>query len=381
MTQWNRLRAAPSLRFGVIYAALFLQFGFLLPYWPVYLKARGLDPQAIGLFYAVMGLARVVTVPLAALLGEHYGQGARYLLFLALGAAVAYALMAWAHGTATYLLVAVAIATFVPALMAIVDAKTLAAAQAGELVYGRARLWGSATFIVVNLAGGALIAKLGPAYINWLLFEVALLGAASLLLLPHAAPRESNRPRVSMREVRALLGNWRLIAFIAAAGLGQASHAVFYTFGTLDWQHQGYGETLIGALWAIGVVAEIVLFAFGQRLSTRFSPLGLAMLAVGISIVRWLVMVLNPPLASLFAVQLLHAFSFGALHLATMSGLHRMVSPALSATAQGLYAAVSGGVLMAFAVAFPVRFMLHTDGMPICSQRRLHWPRSAFLPP
>ena len=349
MIQESQRPALLPLRFGVIYAALFLQFGFLLPYWPVYLKSRGLDAQEIGLFYAVMGYARVITIPLAAMIGERFGQGMRYLLALALIGAVPYALFAAAGDLFAYLLLAVGIATFLPSLMAILDSKALALAHTGAIAYGRARLWGSATFILVNLGGGALIGAMGPKHINWMLCGSALISAVSFLLLPDAAPSGGGRRRLALREFRSLLLDRRIMAFIVAAGLGQAAHSVFYTFGTLDWQRLGYSETLIGALWAIGVLAEIGLFAIGQRLSARFAPGTLAMIAVGVSAVRWVAMAFNPPLWALVGLQTLHAFSFGALHLAAMSGLHRMVPPALSATAQGLYAAMSGGVLMATA--------------------------------
>lgn len=349
MIQESQRPALLALRFRVIYAALFLQFGFLLPYWPVYLKSHGLDAREIGLFYAVMGYARVITIPLAAMIGERYGQGMRYLMALALAGAVPYALFAVAGSFAVDLLLAVGVATFLPSVMAILDSKALALAHTGAIAYGRARLWGSATFILVNLAGGALIAAMGPKHINWMLFGSALISAASFVLLPAAGPPAGGRRRPALREFRALLIDRRVMTFIVAAGFGQAAHSVFYTFGTLDWQRLGYSESLIGALWAIGVVAEIGLFAIGQKLTARFSPARLAMIAVAVSALRWVAMAFSPPLWALIGLQTLHAFSFGALHLAAMSGLHRMVPPALSATAQGIYAAMSGGVLMATA--------------------------------
>lgn len=344
-------KAGLSVRFATVFAALFLQYGFLLPFWPVYLKARGFDAQAIGLFYAVMGCARIATVPLAAFFGERYGQSPRYLTLLAVLAATPYAVFAVTDSFAIDLVLAAAIATFLPALMAILDAKTLAAAQTHGLSYGQARLWGSATFIAVNLGGGILITAFGRDHINWMLCGAALIGAASMVLVPAGDTPPRGRAGFAVSDALALLRDRRLVFFIAAAGIGQAAHAVYYTFATLDWQRLGYSDTVIGTLWATGVVAEIVLFAFGRRIGARFPPVTLAMLAVAAAALRWLAMSVGPPLAIVFVLQSLHAFSFGALHLATMSGLHRMVSPGLLATGQGIYAAVSGGITMALASA------------------------------
>ena len=58
----------------------------------------------------------------------------------------------------------------------------------------------------------------------------------------------------------------RFLGVAAAASLLQASHAVYYGFSTLDWLGKGFGGTAIGALWALGVLAEIVLFALSARL-------------------------------------------------------------------------------------------------------------------
>jgi MFS1 family protein len=49
--------------------------------------------------------------------------------------------------------------------------------------------------------------------------------------------------------------------FLLAASMIQASHALYYTFGTLHWRAQGFADGTIGALWALGVLAEIGLFA------------------------------------------------------------------------------------------------------------------------
>src|SRR3546814_11668186 len=57
-----------------------------------------------------------------------------------------------------------------------------------------------------------------------------------------------------------MVADRRFLAFVAAAGSAQASHSVFYGFGTIAWRRIGFDDTVIGMLWTLGVVAEIVLF-------------------------------------------------------------------------------------------------------------------------
>ena len=134
---------------------------------------------------------------------------------------------------------------------------------------------------------------------------------------------------------------WRFVAIAAAL---QASHQVYYGFGTLYWRSLGFSDAMIGVLWAEGVVAEIVLFWLGGRLLARVGPLGLMIAGGAAGIVRWGLMGLVPGLGAAFALQTLHALTFGATHLGAMNYLSRTVPPDAAASAQALYAGASSGI-------------------------------------
>ena len=75
------------------------------------------------------------------------------------------------------------------------------------------------------------------------------------------------------------MGDPAFLLFLGAAAAIQSSHAVYYAFGTLHWRGLGHSEAVIGWLWAEGVIAEILLFAFGSALGSRLSPARLLMVA------------------------------------------------------------------------------------------------------
>jgi PPP family 3-phenylpropionic acid transporter len=136
----------------------------------------------------------------------------------------------------------------------------------------------------------------------------------------------------------------RFWLFTAAAAALQSSHQLYYGFGSLYWRTLGFSDATIGALWAEGVVAEIVLFWQGGRLAARLGPLGLMALGGGAGIVRWSLAGVAPGLGPAALLQVLHALTFGASHLGAMYFMARTVPPAAAASAQSLYAGLSTGI-------------------------------------
>ena len=159
------------------------------------------------------------------------------------------------------------------------------------------------------------------------------------------APAETARLPIGL-----VLRDRTFVLFLATVALIQGSHAVYYAFGTLHWRAVGYSDAVIGWLWAEGVIAEIILFAFGGALVRRLGPARLILLAGIAGIVRWCATGLSDALPVLVMVQALHAFTFGAAHLGAIYFIARTVPPALSATAQSLYSAAVMGLGLGLAI-------------------------------
>jgi PPP family 3-phenylpropionic acid transporter len=87
------------------------------------------------------------------------------------------------------------------------------------------------------------------------------------------------------------------------------------------------------------VVAEVVLFVFATQILRRWSAAQLMALAAVGGILRWTALGLSSDMYVLAGVQWMHALSFAAAHVATMSFIGHAVPPERSATAQSLYSA------------------------------------------
>jgi PPP family 3-phenylpropionic acid transporter len=68
-----RLSIGFAPRVAALYAGLFMLGGIQLPYFPLWLKVKGLDAQQIGIVLAAPMVVRLFAIPAAARIAEHTG--------------------------------------------------------------------------------------------------------------------------------------------------------------------------------------------------------------------------------------------------------------------------------------------------------------------
>jgi MFS transporter, PPP family, 3-phenylpropionic acid transporter len=335
--------AAFAWRLALFYSALCAALGFQMPFLPVWLAAKGLDAVAVGIALAIPLVVRLLAIPAASWIADRYDAARAVIMIGAAGSLAGYVAVGLAGMPGAIMLaIALASAFYVP-LMPLADAYALRGLTARGRGYGPVRLWGSAAFIAGTLVGGLLLDLIAPRELIWVVVTALLLNAAAAAAL---APLGDHRSGAGAHGASAsmLLRNSRFLIVAAAAALVQASHAVFYGFSALQWRADGLDGMTIGALWAIGVLAEIVLFAVSPRLAME--PTTLLLAGAAGAVVRWAVMALDPPPVLLLMLQCLHGLSFGATHLGAVGFVARAAPAGLGASAQG-YLAVVGALVMA----------------------------------
>jgi len=132
------------------------------------------------------------------------------------------------------------------------------------------------------------------------------------------------------------------MAAMTAATCIQASHAVYYNFGTIHWLAAGHGADIIGALWAEGVIAEILLFTFAAATVRRIGAVRMIAIGAAAATLRWAGTAGTTDLEWLVLLQALHGLSYGATHLGIIHLITERVDPSLSASAQSLFAITLG---------------------------------------
>jgi len=344
-----------ATRLALYYGAIFFFIGAFMPYFPVWLEWRGMSASEISIIFALPTFIRILSTPVISYAADRIGNARIILILLAFGTLGTMVALFWASSFNMILLNAFFFALFWTSIMPLTEALTMTGVRRDGLNYGRIRLWGSLAYIVASFLGGLIIQHYGPSSPLWLMVVAVIYVVVAGFLLPRPTGEGRVRsatmpPVLRTSEIWGLLKSKSFIAFLVSASALQTTHAVYYLFATLHWQSIGLSGTTIGALWAVGVIAEIALFAYSAPLLARWGTVNLLILSGIIAAIRWVIMASDPSLLVLFPLQCLHAFTFGAAHLAAIHYISDNVPEHLGATAQGLYATVSAGLFMGLAM-------------------------------
>lgn len=338
---------------ALIYALIFAATGVSLPYAGLWFESRGLDGSEIAIILAAPMLARIVTGPLLAIWADGFRLRRTAIAWLALVAAVAYGACGLVDGFGLWLVLWFVAATAASSIIPLSDALTLRLARRDGFVFSIPRGVGSLTFIVANVAMGAIL-RTGQidAVLAWVVGMSLLLTLAAWLAPAERVHEEGVAPAAPrLAGLGQLMSDRHFLLAIIAISLVQASHAFYYGFSSIIWHSQGISSQSIGLLWGFSVAVEVVLMWVLDPWRRRLGIGPIAVLTVGAvaAMVRWLALAMAPPLAWLWPLQALHALSFAAVFLAALQLIERLTTPDKATAAQMIYSSFSAGLVIGLA--------------------------------
>lgn len=333
-------------RIAIFYTAVFAAVGIYLPFFPLWLEAKELNPAQIAIVLAIPMAVRAIVTPLMVSFGDRVADRRIIIIRYASIAFGLLGLLFFANGFWQIVSVVVLVAVFWDTLVPLGDAIALSGVRKFGMDYGQVRLWGSVAFVGANVVAGALIGAMSGSVVLPILFVVYGAVVFATVGLPKSTVetevKSSGNAGFSAKAFRHPV----LLLALAIGALCQASHAMIYGFGSLYWQDIGFSGLQIGTLWAVGVLAEVFLFAFSKQILTRLSPSGLLVVGAMAVVLRWLLFPVHWSFAGYFVLQILHGATFGAAHLGVMHTISQRVPDGQTGRAQANYFFISG-VLMA----------------------------------
>ncbi len=336
----------PYWRLSAFYFAYLAALGGYAPYFAPYLETRGLSAWQISIVMSLWYATRVFAPSLWGAATARAARPIRWLRAGALATLASFAMFLLPFDFAALLAVMFLFASVYNAIMPQFEALTLARLGARRSLYGRIRVWGSVGFVCANLGFGALLQALGYHWLVATLLPVFVLLVATTWINADT-PAQPDEPAVGgfRQNVLPRLRDRPLWVFLLTALAMQLSHGAFYVFLSLHLDRNGYSPQAIGALWAVGVVAEIGMFLIVPRIMQRASPRAVMAFCFGVGSVRWLVTALLPQSAvAITLAQIGHAFTFAAFHSASIQAISQFFPGRSGVHGQGLLYGFSSGL-------------------------------------
>ena len=329
-------------RISGFYAAYFLVAGVALPFWPLFLQARGLSVTEIGLMLGLTLMLRAAAGPFIGRYADRRDSTRGPLVACAFIVLLVAAAFYWTWGFWPIFAVSTVFTLVYAGVLPLGETIALRTVSA-ESGYGRVRLWGSISYLLAAAIGGAVL-ELSAVPSAEAILSMILATIVAMIAGSAAMPDRRGGGAPPAAPILSVLGDRQFRLMVIATTAIHGAHAVFYGFSALHWLAAGITEWVIGLLWAGGVVAEVVLFACNAPLLRRMGPVGLLGAAAMAGVVRWAVLALTIEVWALALAQCLHALTFGAMHLGAMVFIARTVPASSSNTAQALFAATTNGL-------------------------------------
>lgn len=334
--------SSPAARLSIAYFAYFSAIGIFTPFWSPYLALRGFDAFEIGVLLAIAAGVRAVGPLAFGWLADASGRPTAILRLAALTSLLGFALLPLVSGLAGFIALTVLFCFGWNFIAPSLDAHTLARLGPTSARYGRIRLWGSIGFITLAWLGGVLFQRIGYELVPALM--LAFIAATLLATLSIAPTSLAGRAPSSLGFRTALRSRPVWIALLVAA-LVAMSFGPYYTFFSLYLERLGYDRGAIGFLWALGVLAEIGIFAAGGSMLAKYTIRTLYIAAAGGTAVRWALTALGAEsLLLLGFAQLLHSMGFAVLHFAVVLTAQRQFPSEAAARGQALFSSVGYGI-------------------------------------
>lgn len=336
------------LRFGVFYAVLYGAVAVIYPFIPIYFHLRGFSPSRIGLLLGAVEISGMLAPLLVSEAADRGGHFRGVLGALSALAAFSVVLMDRAAAPAGIFVASVALGFFLRPIPPLTDALTGRVLADSAKNYGRVRVWGTFSFILLSLIlqitgvlgnGGsrrlaaAFILALGAVFLTL----PGVPGTSAHQALPDPSSRP-NRPGPSRRSP--IPGDF--FVFLAFCFFGNLGFAAYRSFGSLYFSEL-FGLPAVSGLMALASASEIPAMIFGGRLLGRFGHRKIFAAALAAIILRLLVLSGASRILPIALSQLTHAFTYGFFLIAGVDWVNRRVPEDRRALGMSLFSATSFG--------------------------------------
>ena len=332
-------RSSSPLFLRLQYFMYFGVLGVYLPFFNLYCYHLDFSGAQIGLLSGLRSATLVIFPFMWGMLADRFARRKSIYLFCNLMAALIWSTFLFTRAFTPMLLITGFYGIFYAPLISFLEAYSMDILGEDKKAYGRVRLWGSISFIIVVTALGPLIDRFGIALIVPIILVGAFCQTAGALKLP-AMPAPVKR-----REAHAPQMEWRRVAvFLFCGFLMLVSHGTYYGFFSIHLEQIGLPSTFIGIAWAVAVAAEITVMFYSSRLFEYVSLEKVLLFSFIMAALRWGLLYLFTAPAVILATQILHACTYGTFHMASIIYMDRLTPSGAKTFGQAANNAITYGL-------------------------------------
>lgn len=332
----------PYWRLSSFYFTYYLFVGAFVPYWGLYLKSVNFSAVEIGILLSLFQVSRIFSPSFWGWLADKTNRRVAWIKLTALLGLLGYIGVFFGTSFVWLFFVMAALSIFTSSTLPLAEAVTMAHVEPANQPYSRIRVWGSIGFIVAVLGLGVILDYTKIDSLLWCLLIIQ----ASLLLLsfkipePHVPPHHTDHLPVWKIVTRP-----EVLSLLIGCCLMVSAHSVYYSFFSIFLEERGYSKTLIGILWSVGVVCEILMFAMMPKLMTRFSLKQILLMSLLLAVLRFsMIGFASSSLWMLLIAQTMHAATFGSFHVASVAIVNQYFRGRHQAKGQAIYSSVGYGL-------------------------------------
>jgi PPP family 3-phenylpropionic acid transporter len=336
------MQRIPYWRLSSFYFTYYMFVGAFVPYWGLYLKSVNFSAVEIGILLSLFQVSRIFSPSFWGWLADRTNRRVVWIKLTALLGLLGYIGVFFGTSFIWLFFVMAALSMFTSSTLPLAEAVTMAHIEPANRPYGRIRVWGSIGFIAAAVGLGILLDHSKITSLLWVLLAVQ----TSLFMLsfyipePHVPPHHTDH-----------LSIWKIVrrpevlSLLVGCCLMVSAHSVYYSFYSIYLETHGYSKSWIGALWAIGVICEIMIFIVMPKLTAKFSLKQILLVSLSLAVLRFSMIGLGvSSLWILVLAQTLHAATFGSFHAASVAIIQRYFKGRHQAKGQAIYSSVGYGL-------------------------------------
>ncbi len=330
-------------RLSAFYFFYFATLGVLVPYWSLYLQSLNFNAKEIGELLGILVGTKLIAPYIWGWIADHTGHRVRVIQIGSFMAAASFLLVFRVESYWFMAGVMLLYSFFWNAVLPQYEVITMNHLGKDHHRYSVIRSWGSIGFIMLVLLVGPLVDQYGPRVIlpilSFVFFAIWITG---MLTPKDKGHHVSNGD--SVEKILQTVKRPEVIALFTVCFLMQFSHGAYYAFFSIYLEGHGYSKTIIGQYWALGVLAEVVVFLFMVKLMKRYGAKKLLVASLVIASIRWVLTAFYVDSWWIVAIsQTMHAATFGLYHAVAIYYIHHYFTGKLQGRGQALYSSMSFG--------------------------------------